>query len=361
MTVRELIALGAKKLAESSTENPRGDSEELYRYFACATAAQVFMRKEGTVADDQMRAFMRLIERRASGEPLQYITGSVEFMGLSFRVNPSVLIPRPETELLVENALKLMEQVADLSGCVRGKATASQRAGEAGSCDCDLKQNLSAVRILDMCCGSGAIGISLAKLALRAKPRRKVEVWCCDISEAALKTARENAKLNGVDIEFRQGDLFEALGKEPFGKEAFGENGKAGGVTICADPGCDEDGYRDPHCGEAGSGDTGTFDLIVSNPPYIESSVIPNLQIEVFGHEPKEALDGGADGMDICRKIIESAHKHIKKNGILIMEIGHNQRKALLSFLREDGHYEKEYCIKDLSGRDRILIAHAAK
>lgn len=352
MTVRELITFGERELAAAGAENAKGDSRQLYSHVTSLTYAEIFICYDNTVSDRTKREFMKLLRRRTSGEPLQYITGKQDFMGLTFRVSPSVLIPRPETELLVENALDLIEKKMKL------EPSANRNGGCAGRSE--ENEHARNVRILDLCCGSGAIGVSLAKLAPETANVRSVEVCCCDISGAALEVAERNARLNGVELDFRRGDLFEALGFQALGKERCTEHDVRGG------------GNRSRHCGSggrtcggegenhAGGDKQGDFDLIVSNPPYIESSLIPKLRIEVSGHEPMEALDGGEDGMDICRRIIASAHKYMKKNGVLLMEIGYNQKQALLNVINTDGHYVEPHCLKDLSGRDRILIAYAA-
>ena len=352
MTVRELITLGERELAAASAENAKGDSRQLYSHVTSLTYAEIFICYDNTVSDRTKREFMKLLRRRASGEPLQYITGKQDFMGLTFRVSPSVLIPRPETELLVENALNLIEKK------MRLETSANRNGGCAGRSE--ENEHVRNVRILDLCCGSGAIGVSLAKLAPETADVRGVEVCCCDISGAALEVAERNARLNGVKLDFRRGDLFEALGPQVLGKERCTEHDVRNGGNRsrhCGSGGRTRGGERENH---AGSDKQGNFDLIVSNPPYIESSLIPKLRIEVSGHEPMEALDGGEDGMDICRRIIASAHKYMKKNGVLLMEIGYNQKQALLNVINTDGHYIEPHCLKDLSGRDRILIAYAA-
>lgn len=352
MTVRELITFGERELAAAGAENAKGDSRQLYSHVTSLSYSEIFMCYEKTVSDRTEREFMKLLRRRVSGEPLQYITGKQEFMGLTFMVSPSVLIPRPETELLVEKALNLIEEK------MRLEVSANRDGGCAGRSE--ENEHARNVRILDLCCGSGAIGVSLAKLAPEIAGARSVEVCCCDISGEALEVAEQNARLNGVDLEFQQGDLFEALGFKALRKER------------CTEHDVRDGGNRSRHCGSGGrtcggegenhvGGDEqGDFDLIVSNPPYIESSLIPKLRVEVSGHEPMEALDGGEDGMDICRRIIASAHKYMKKNGVLLMEIGYNQKQALLDMINADGHYIESHCLKDLSGRDRILIAYAA-
>ena len=167
--------------------------------------------------------------------------------------------------------------------------------------------------VLDLCCGSGAIGISLAKIC------EDVSVTAADISEAALALARENAKANRVEIEFLKGDLFEAV--------AAAEKGKR----------------------------IRSFDMIISNPPYIKSSLIALLQNEVKDHEPVEALDGGSDGLDFYRRIAAEAYRYLDNDGWLMLEIGYDQGESLREIIKETGRYTEPEILKDLAGRDRVV------
>ncbi len=165
-----------------------------------------------------------------------------------------------------------------------------------------------AISVLDLCTGSGAIGLSIAKL------RPGVNVTCTDISPAALAVARENAKRLGVRVLFIQGDYFDPLNEE-------------------------------------------LFDLIVSNPPYIPTGKIATLSTEVRDHEPSEALDGGPDGLGAYRRIIPGAAEHLQPGGRLLLEIGYNQRARVERLLRENGNYRDIFCQKDLAGNDRVIHA----
>ena len=171
--------------------------------------------------------------------------------------------------------------------------------------------------VLDLCCGSGAIGISLAKLAGGAK------VTCSDISEDAIKTAQQNAQINGCkSVKFEKSDMFDAFCRKMGNKK---------------------------------------FNLIISNPPYIATEVIGGLEPEVRDHEPAMALDGGEDGLKFYRIIAEQAPEHLKKGGVLMLEIGFDQKDAVKDLLRETGRFEKIVGLTDLTGKDRIIAAILSK
>ncbi len=213
------------------------------------------------------------IEKLLDGIPLEYITHKKEFMKLNFYVDENVLIPRFDTEILVEEVLKR---------CHEGK-------------------------VLDLCTGSGAIAISIAKYMQNA------QVTASDISTCALAVAKKNANDNGVNISFIESDLFEKISDKE-------------------------------------------FDVIVSNPPYIETDEINSLSKEVQ-KEPILALDGGKDGLNIYRKIITNAVNYLKENGLLALEIGYNQANKVSELIKDNGKYNKIEVIKDLSGNDRVILA----
>ena len=229
--------------------------------------------------------------------PVQYITGQTKFCGLNFIVNEDVLIPRPETELLVETA-------ADLAFSYQPSAFS--------------------LKILDLCTGSGCVAISLMvrqKLAINAEPAEALtkgvlecKIVASDISQAALDVARINARNNGVlnRIEFVQSDLFNDI--------------------------------------------TGKFDIIASNPPYIAGCEFESLQKEVL-MEPRIALDGGDDGLDFYRRIIPRSHLYLKSRGYLIMEIGFGQKEAVSKMIKDSGELELIEVKKDFSGIDRVIVA----
>ncbi|MEW5745439.1 MAG: peptide chain release factor N(5)-glutamine methyltransferase [Nitrospirota bacterium] len=237
--------------------------------------------------------------RRLKGEPLQYIIGHVPFHGLRINVGPGVLIPRPETELLVEETIKR----------VMGHGSRVMSYGEQGSESDGLPvtHHPSPSAILDLCTGSGCIALALAKHFPDA------EVYGVDQSEAALVYATQNALENGIgNVHFRWGDLFDPVRSRQ-------------------------------------------FDCIVSNPPYIARSEIATLQREVKEYEPYEALDGGPDGLEFYRKILGQAPARLRENGILVLEMGFGQARSVEAMAVKAGLSGIE-TVKDYAGIERIII-----
>jgi len=222
---------------------------------------------------NEVGKFLVVLEKRVNGYPYAYIVGYKEFMKLKFKVDKNVLIPRSETELLVENVLKII-------------------------------QSNKYEKILDLCTGSGCIAISLKKNA------NCINVTASDISNDALNIATHNSEVLNANVSFIQSNLFENI--------------------------------------------SDVFDIIVSNPPYIHTKDIEQLQIEIQ-KEPIIALDGGIDGLDIYRIIAHKAKEHLKDNGYLCLEIGYNQGESLKQILTNEG-YKNIQIIKDLSNNDRNVI-----
>ncbi len=298
LPLKELISIGAKQLRDAGVADAEIDAKELYCFMQNMDRTALMLRWQEVLQDNQCEAYFDLIERRASRVPLQHIIGRQEFMGLPFEVNDKVLIPRQDTETMVEDALELLDK-----GTLRGQ----EYTGGLGK----------GTDVLDLCCGSGAIGISIAKLAKGA------HVTCSDLSKEALEVAQRNARLNDCkSVKFTESDMFDAF------------------------------------CGRLGKK---KFNLIISNPPYIPPSVIEGLEPEVRDHEPMMALDGGEDGLDFYRIIAQQAPEHLKKGGVLMMEIGFDQRDAVKSLLQETGRFEKIVGLTDLTGKDRIIVAILSK
>lgn len=240
-----------------------------------------------------------LAERRVQGEPLQYIIGHVDFYGLKINVGKGLLIPRPETELLVEEAIKLITPSLQHS-----------------------------ITILDLCTGSGCIALALAKHFPDA------DVYGVDKSDTAIQYATLNAAENNVrNVHFIKGDLFSISWDSPESTTPTGVR-NSGTVPMFA-----------VHC----------FDCIVSNPPYIKTADIQGLQREIKDYEPVEALDGGKDGLDFYRRILKNASKFLKKDGIIILEIGHDQADDVEKIAMNAG-FENVIFIKDYAGIKRILV-----
>ena len=298
LALKELIKIGEKQLADAGVRDSQIDAKELFCYMMGYDKVALMMHWQDIMADNQCEAYFDLVGERASRVPLQHITGEQEFMGHKFKVSSDVLIPRQDTETMVEDAIQLISM-----GSFRGNLYNE---------DAKMKDNPD---VLDLCCGSGAIGISIAKAYPRAS------VVCSDISKEALALAGENAKSNSAkNVKFVESDMLSAA--------YF--NGKL---------------------------KTKKFDLIISNPPYIQSAVIETLEPEVKDHEPRMALDGGEDGLDFYRRIAEDAAGHLKKNGVLMMEIGYDQKDTVKNLLAENGGYEKIIGLADLAGLDRIVVA----
>ena len=298
LLVKEMLTMGEKQLMDSDIADATRDCKILYCYMMDIPFSKIILEYQEVLQDRLCDKYFELIDRRSKGEPVQYIMGSQEFMGLEFIVNENVLIPRQDTETLVEDALEIIN-----TGTLRGE-------------DMDVKRK--EWDILDLCTGSGAIGVSLARIA------NKVNVTCSDISEGAIKVAKENAQKHGVakSVKFEQGDLFKPFSKH-FRKQKF--------------------------------------DMIISNPPYIKSSIIPTLQKEVCEHEPLSALDGGESGLDFYEKIVSGVGSHLRKSGVLLLEIGHDQGEAVSGLLSRNGDFTSIRVLKDLANRDRIVFAKKSK
>jgi len=273
MTLKELYDAGTDVLDENGIESPETDAFYLLEHVTGIGKSGYLLRKNEQISPPAESAYMELIETRARHVPYQYITGEAPFMGYMFKVTSDVLIPRFDTEVLCEKAAEL---------------------------------TLEGSRVLDMCTGSGCIAVSLKCLCQSAA------VTACDISGKALAVAAENAKLNGADIEFIQGDLFENL-------------------------------------------DHRKFDIIVSNPPYVMNGEYEALSPEVKDHEPRLALTAGDDGMDIYRRLIPEAAEHLDAEGYLMMEIGCSQAEGVKTLMEKSG-FEDIKVIKDLAGLDRVVM-----
>lgn len=293
LILKELLQIAENRFSQEGCSDPRLDAELLLSDLMKADRTYFFTHSSSQLDDNRCEMYFELIDRRASGEPVQYIIGSQEFMGLRFQVDERVLIPRQDTELLVEDAIEELKK---------------------------MKKPMGGLQVMDLCCGSGAIAVSLAYYV------PKLSVVAADISKGALEVAKENAAGYALtrNIEFVQSDLFGA-----FPKNRKGEGKKK-------------------------------FDLIASNPPYIRRDVIPTLQREVREHEPVVALDGGQDGLDFYVRILEEAPRYLKKEGLLTMEIGHDQADRVCGLAEQGGVFTTEV-LKDLAGHDRVVKCRFAQ
>lgn len=279
LTLKQLYKVGTVKLAEEGIEEFSLDAWYLLEYVTGVSKAMYFAEPERAVSEENADRYIDCIRRRAAHIPLQHITGEQEFMGYPFCVNEHVLIPRQDTEVLVEEAIQVM----------RPK-----------------------MKVLDMCTGSGCIVLSILKMCREKYYMTDLQGIGADVSEEALKVARENGRRLGVPVTWIQSDLFAKIPEEE------------------------------------------KYDVIVSNPPYIETAVIGTLQEEVRLHDPYIALDGKEDGLYFYRRIISEAGKYLKTQGKLMFEIGCDQAEAVEELMKNAG-YEQITVKKDLAGLDRVV------
>lgn len=277
-TLRDCIKYGTTVLEQVNILNASGEAWYLLEHLLAIDKVYYLMHLEEAISEEKWDAYKQLLDRRASHYPLQYITGQQEFMGHTFIVNEHVLIPRQDTETLVEDIINQVKQPNSL---------------------------------LDMCTGSGCIAISLA-LALH--PSVAVGV---DISSEALLVAKENGKRLGGQVEFIESDLFANV--------------------------------------------TGTYDLIVSNPPYIATDICQTLMPEVREHEPMLALDGAEDGLFFYEKIIDQARDYLNEDGWLFFEIGYDQGDKIFAILEQYEEYSNIKLKQDLAGLNRIIQARYSR
>lgn len=293
-TIREAFLWAEEYLAQHDIPDAKAEAEYLLAHVLGCKRTELFLNRAASLSHYDLQEFINFVERRIKREPSQYITGGQEFWGLAFKVTPDVLIPRPETELLVEEAIKT----------VRGQ--------ESGVRSQNTKIHYSELTILDLCTGSGCIAISLAKEILDCK------IYATDVSEKALDVARENAERHGVAdrITFVQGNLFEPLS----------------GLNLKAD-------------------------LIVSNPPYISKKMWAELQPEIKDYEPQAALCGGDDGMDFYRRIIADASAYLTKGAYLMLEMGCGQAEEIKKVIEQNKVFEHIDIKKYFAGIDRVIKA----
>ena len=280
MNIREAIKTGMNMLKEKNIEDATLKSKMIMENVLGQNRQYIIANDLNQLDYEQEKEYFFEIEKLLENNPIEYITNKKEFMNLELYVNQDVLIPRQDTEILVEEVINIL-------------------------------QNIKAenIQILDMCTGSGAIAIALAKNV------EKYVVDAVDISSGALEVVKKNIVKNKVEgrVNIINSDLFSKISNKK-------------------------------------------YDLIVSNPPYIESNVIEKLDKQVQ-KEPILALDGGEDGLDFYKKIINEAPSHLKSDGYLCFEIGYNQKNEVQNLLSSSGKYQNIYCKKDLCGNDRVVIA----
>ena len=277
MQIKEAMRKGMIKLKTNDVKEPNLKARLLMQYILNRPREYILVHDDKQLTLRQNVDYFKLIKKLIEGVPLQHITHQQEFMKLMFYVDENVLIPRPDTEILVEEVIK-------------------------------LAKSINAKKILDLCTGSGAIAVSLAKYIEGS------QITATDISRKALSIAKLNATNNNVEdkITFVSSDLFQNISEEK-------------------------------------------YDIIVSNPPYIKRKVIKTLDEEVK-REPIIALDGGNDGLDFYKKIIGNAYQYLKYKGYLCLEIGYDQKDEVIDLINKEEKYIDTYSKKDLFDNDRIVI-----
>ena len=276
-TIRRILVWTAQHFEKKGVDSPRLTAEVLLAHVLSTTRVRLYVDLERPLSADELGAYKALITRRLSGEPTQYLTGVREFYNRPFKVDARALIPRPETELLVEGALRGLPKDAP-------------------------------ARVLDVCTGTGCVAISIAA------ERPRAEVLATELSPDTAALARENVAALKVEgrVTVLEGDLFAPV-----------------------PPGS-------------------VFDVVVSNPPYVAAGEIAGLSAEVR-REPRLALDGGPDGLDVVRRVVKGARALLRPGGLLAMEIGETQGPAVERLLREAG-YADARVEKDLERRDRLAF-----
>lgn len=315
MTIREVLTNIRERLQRAGIEDFEYESWLFLDWKLHIDRAEFYMNPDGEVEEELLGELEEVLAKREQRIPLQYLMGECEFMGYDFYVDERVLIPRQDTECLVELAVESIQMEILYR---KQKALAAQYTGSNltnisvdndshNVSDGKLKQVVQKnekIKVLDLCTGSGCIGISVAKLCPEA------EVTLADISEGALAVAGKNAEDLNVEVSLIKGNLFENIEER--------------------------------------------FDYILSNPPYIPSQVIEGLMPEVRDYEPRLALDGEADGLSFYRQIIEQAPDYLNPDGRIYFEIGAEQGQDMLRLMTERGFSEVKVH-KDLTGLDRIV------
>ena len=283
MNIKELINFGKTTLEKNEVEDAGIIARVLAQYILKMDRNKIVINENSNIEEiDKHRYYLAIIEI-IQGMPLQYITNSQEFYGIQMYVNENVLIPQPDTEILVQEVIKIIEQK-------------------------NKNKEQKDIEILDMCTGSGCIAVAIATNV------QNVNVMLADVSREALKVAKVKAQNTNTTekIKFIQTNMFENV--------------------------------------------EGKFDIIVSNPPYIEKDTIKSLDKQVQ-NEPLLALDGGEDGLKFYRILVNEGYKYLNKDGYLCMEIGYNQKQKVEELLKQNEKYTSIYTLKDFNGNDRVVIA----
>lgn len=287
-TIGQTLKWVSKLFKSVEIINPERETELLLSYFLKMNRSEIYLNSDRALKNKEKKQLENMIQERIRKIPLQYITKHQEFMGMDFLVEKGVLIPRPETEILVERVIERLKK----------------------------RKSSSHLKIVDLGTGTGIIAISIAKFI------KDITIYATDISKESLQVALKNAQKHNCEdkIIFLQGDLF-----RPF----------------------------------LGKIEKNSLDVIISNPPYVNSDDFKLLPPEIKDNEPKIALYGGVDGIDYYRKIVKEGPKFLKRDGFIALEVGLNQAKIIKELILKENNYRKNVEIfKDYSGIERVVIAY---
>lgn len=285
MNIEQALNFGKQELNKNEIEDSLLKVRILLTDILKQSKEYLVINNTKELSSQEEKEFKEKIEKLKLGYPIQYITNKQFFRNCEFYVDKNVLIPQPDTEILVEEAIKILKEKT-------------------------FQKNK--INILDLCTGSGAIIVSLGKEL--EKISEKYNFYGTDISEKAIEIAQKNANSNNVNVKFYLGDLFESINVNE------------------------------------------KFDLIVSNPPYIETDVIKTLSLEVQ-KEPIIALDGGIKGLDFYKRIAKESKNFLTTKGYLFLEIGYNQMEAVCSILKNE-NFKIVSRVKDYANNDRVIVAN---
>lgn len=330
MRYDELYLYGVKRLEEAGIAEAKLDARLLLEHVCGTDRNTLLAHPELLVTEEQEKSYVTHMENRAKHIPLQHITGVQEFMGLEFYVNQDVLIPRQDTEILVEEVMLHVHDGMSILDVCTGSG-------------CIL------ISLLQYSNDCGGVGIDLSPKALETAKRNAEEI----LGKRDMRVMMENAFPAQNEIHFLQGDLLQPLNVAALtaNEAQNGVDGKGTGGTDPERSNAEKDAVEAKSRSEAEI----KFDLIVSNPPYIPTKVIPTLEPEVAKHEPLTALDGGEDGLYFYREIIREAKKYLTRGGMLFFEIGYDQGEAVSRLLEDAGYVDIEIK-KDYAGLNRVVF-----
>jgi release factor glutamine methyltransferase len=329
MQLKQAQDTAYKILLENDVPSPRLNAELLLQFVLGRERAYLYAHPERELTADEQAEYNEVIAQRARGCPTQYITGHQEFWGLDLLVSPAVLIPRPETEHVVETTLELVKEYY----AEHQHHTQNPDTEDAAAC---AQIDSGKIRIVDVGVGSGCIALALASELPDA------EIHGCDISEDALEMARINAARLGLGahVLFRKSDLL----------DVYLENANATAAASAAIAG------SSALAPVAASGD-GHFDFVVANPPYVGESEWDKVQKQVREFEPRIAVFCGSDGMDVYRRLVPQACKALRPGGWLVMEIGYSSEEKVKLLLASDRGWSRVQVTPDLQGIPRVVAA----